>query len=168
MKCPACSSEMTTEDFDGVSVDVCRDGCKGIWLDWMEMCRLEHDNQPLNAAVQEAFAWPRKNDDNRGPLNCPKCNEPMHQHLAEDDKGVKLDECYDCGGFFLDSGEMKDIHDHKMSEDEQQAYADKLMDGVPEFKQAQLDLEQQRARTQAIAHWTRFLRLGWSWPALGF
>ena len=109
MNCPVCQKQMVTEDFGGVSVDVCRDGCKGIWFDWFELSKLDEKNEGMGAALQEALDYPRTNDANRGPINCPKCSVPLHRHLCTVDKEVSVDECYDCGGFFLDSGELKDI-----------------------------------------------------------
>ena len=34
MNCPICKKEMVEEDFGGVVIDVCKNGCKGIWFDW--------------------------------------------------------------------------------------------------------------------------------------
>ena len=35
----------TEEDFGGVKVQVCRDGCKGIWFDWGELAKLDEKNE---------------------------------------------------------------------------------------------------------------------------
>ncbi len=152
---------MVTEDFGGVSVDVCRDGCMGLWLDWMELIKLDENNEGMGDLLKQALASPRKNDGDRGVLMCPKCNEPMHRHLCTVDKGVNVDECYDCGGFFLDSGELEDIREHHMTEEEEQAYADELTKGMPDYQQALSDLKQEQLRAEAIRHFTRFFRLSY-------
>ncbi|HXH61831.1 MAG TPA: zf-TFIIB domain-containing protein [Fimbriimonadaceae bacterium] len=158
MECPVCHKEMVTEDFGGVKVDVCRDGCKGMWLDWMELTRLDENNEGLCAALNEALAYPRTNDANRGVLYCPKCHEPLHRHLCNIDWHVSVDECYDCGGFFLDSGELKDIREHHMTEKDIEEYGEKILKGVPEWGQAKMELKDEQTRAEAIRNFTKFLR----------
>ena len=161
MNCPVCQKEMVVEDFGGVSIDVCKTGCKGLWFDWMELGKLDEKNEGLGAALQEALSYDRTNDDSRGQINCPKCNLAMHIHKYTSAKEVNIDECYQCGGFFLDSGELKAIRENFMSEEERDAYMQKLLDGSTEFKKAQDDLEKEKARTKAIRNLTKFLRVSY-------
>jgi len=42
-----------------------------------------------------------------------------------------VDECYGCGGFFLDSGELKEIREHHMNSEERDAYIQKLIVDTP-------------------------------------
>ena len=44
MNCPVCGKEMVSEDF-GVNVDVCENGCKGIWFDWGKLAKLDQKNE---------------------------------------------------------------------------------------------------------------------------
>jgi len=55
----------------------------------------------------------------------------MHEHKYSSAKEVNVDECYGCGGFFLDSGELKVIRENYMSESERDAYVQKLIDDTP-------------------------------------
>ena len=71
---------------------------------------------------------------------------------------MNVDECYACGGFFLDSGELKEIRDNFMSEDEREAYAQKLLDEIPEYKAMQEELEKAQARAEAGGKLSRLLR----------
>ena len=107
MKCPVCQKDMVEQDFGGFKVDVCKQGCKGIWFDWNELSELDEKNEGLGEALREALNYARINDDNRSQINCPKCGILMqiHKYLAA--KQVNVDECYSCGGFFIDSGELK-------------------------------------------------------------
>ena len=156
MKCPVCGKEMVTENF-GVNVDVCENGCKGIWFDQGELMMLDEKNEGLGAALEAALRYPRNNDGQRGPIKCPKCGIPMHTHTYERDKEVNVDECYNCGGFFLDSGELTDIRNNYMSDAEVQAYADKIINSVPEYAQAMKDLDAQKKRLESIQKLTKFL-----------
>lgn len=161
MKCPVCSQEMVQEDFGGVKVDVCLYGCKGIWLDWMELQKIDEKNEGLGNALKEALNYPRANDGSRGAINCPKCGIPMHAHQYESSKEANVDECYNCGGFFLDSGELRTIRETFMSEEEEEKYAQKLLNEIPDYQEAQDDLTKQELRAEAIKRYTKFVRLSY-------
>lgn len=161
MVCPACQNQMSERDFGGVKIDVCEDGCKGMWFDWIELSKLDEQNEGFGKALKQALNYPRLNDDNRKPIGCPKCSIPMFIHKYQSAKEVNVDECYKCAGFFLDSGELKAIRDNHMSQEEQDAYTDKLINQVPEYAKAQEDLEKLEARTQAIRKLTKYIRLSY-------
>jgi Zn-finger nucleic acid-binding protein len=72
-----------------------------------------------------------------------------------------VDECYNCGGFFLDSGELTEIRDTYMSDAEVQAYMQKLIDGIPEYQLAKLELDRLDRRTEAIRKYTKFMRISY-------
>lgn len=131
MNCPACGMLMVEENFGDTVVDVCKDGCKGIWFDWGELKDLDESHEGVGKALEEALKSPRKNNLDRGPLNCPKCGLKMHEHKYKNAKQVSVDECYACGGFFLDSGELKQIRDNYMSETEREVYVKRLIGETP-------------------------------------
>lgn len=131
MNCPVCRKLMVEEDFGGVLVDVCKNGCKGIWFDGAELKELDESHEGVGRALGEALKSARVNDADRGPLKCPKCGIAMHAHKYSRAKEVNVDECYACGGFFLDSGELRAIREGYMSEEERDAYVQKLIGGAP-------------------------------------
>ncbi|RKY36356.1 MAG: hypothetical protein DRP78_03900, partial [Candidatus Omnitrophota bacterium] len=151
---------MFEQNFGGVKVDLC-DNCKGIWFDWMELVKLDESNEGFGNALKDALADSRTNDESRGKLNCPKCGLPMHIHKYVSAKEINVDECYKCGGFFLDSGELRYIRDNFMSNDERIAYTKKIVDGIPEYARQLEDLEKNKLRNQAISNYTKFLRLSY-------
>jgi Zn-finger nucleic acid-binding protein len=77
--------------------------------------------------MEEALNSPRVIDAHRGPLQCPKCGINMQIHQYSSAKEVMVDECYACGGFFLDSGELKLIRDHYLNDTERDAYIQQLL-----------------------------------------
>jgi Zn-finger nucleic acid-binding protein len=158
MICPVCKKSMIEEDFGGVKVNVCRDGCKGMWFDWGQLAKLDKSNEGLGDALQEALHFPRINDENRGQINCPKCGLLMHRHPYIYNKGVNVDECYKCGGFFLDSGELTEIRLHHMSEQEEAAYLGKLISQAPSEQQELRDVARAKQRADALEHFTRFMQ----------
>ncbi len=161
MICPVCSTEMVEEDFGGMNVDVCKNGCKGVWFDWFELSKLDEKNEGLGNALQEALGYERSNDQDRGQINCPKCKLSMHIHVYESAKDINVDECYQCGGFFLDSGELKAIRESFMTEAEREAYAAKLLADIPGLEAAEENLEKEKARTKAIRNLTKFIRVSY-------
>ncbi len=160
MKCPACGQEMVRENF-GVNVDVCKDGCKGLWFDRGELCMLDEHDEGLGAALEAALRFPRRNDGSRGPLTCPTCAIPMHTHAYKRDQAVNVDECYKCGGLFLDSGELKEIRDNYMADADVKAYADQIIGSVPEYAQAMKGLDAERKRQESVQKFTKFLTVNY-------
>lgn len=164
MKCPACGEEMTCEDF-GVSVDVCENGCHGIWFDHGELRELDEQNEGVGAALENALRAPRRNDGDRAPVRCPKCDIPMHTHKYDRARAINVDECYGCGGFFLDSGELTEIRDHFMNDAEVAAYAKQMTTTVPEYAEELADVQVRQRRVGAIQKLTKFLtRRYWHRP----
>ncbi|MBM4447487.1 MAG: hypothetical protein FJ023_09145 [Chloroflexi bacterium] len=160
MKCPICSKEMVTENF-GIKVDVCKNGCKGIWFDNHELEMLDERDEGLGEALKEALHYPRANDGSRGQIMCPKCSLPMFAHKYKRSKEVNIDECYNCRGFFLDSGELTEVRDTYMSDQEVDAYLKKLINEIPEYQKAKEDLEKMERRAEAIGRFTKFLRFSY-------
>ena len=152
---------MIEENFGGIMVDICKNGCRGIWFDWAEVIKLDENNEGFGSALEEALRYPRTNDEDRGKINCPKCGITMHTHKYSSSKEINFDECYACGGFFLDSGELRVIRDTFMTEQEEKAYNDKLLAEIPSYQEAEKDLEKEKMRTQAIRNYTKFLRLSY-------
>ena len=88
MNCPVCQTEMLEKDFGGVKVDVCENGCKGIWFDWFELMKLDETNEGVGDALKQALAEPRVNDEDRAQIPCPKCAIPMHVHKYRNAKEI--------------------------------------------------------------------------------
>jgi Zn-finger nucleic acid-binding protein len=124
---------MVEQDFGGVLVDTCSDGCKSLWFDWLELIKLDENNEGFGSALHQALNYPRDNKKSRRHLNCPKCGDRMHTHKYKTAKEVNVDECFSCGGFFLDSGELSAIRENFMSEQEEKEYRQKFLLDIPEF-----------------------------------
>jgi hypothetical protein len=164
MQCPVCQKELIPQDFGGVKVDVCKDGCKGLWFDWVELGKLDQKNEGLGEALQEALGYPRTNDENRPQINCPKCGISMIRHKFESQKEVNVDECYQCGGFFIDSGELKMIRDNFMSEKERKDYVDNIINQNPALEKILGDLGKDKIRNKAARSFAGFLQANYYIP----
>ena len=51
MKCPACSNRLQEMTVAGVTVDICKDGCGGIWFDNFEMKKFDEPHEPACLAL---------------------------------------------------------------------------------------------------------------------
>lgn len=140
MECPVCKKIMSVQDFGGVKVDVCNTGCKGIWFDWFELTNLDEKNEGMGDLLKQALNSDHHKDSNRGRINCPKCQNPMAAHFYQSSKDVTVDECYQCGGFYLDSGELEVIRENFMSQQDRAEYVKQLTARIPEFVIAQKEL----------------------------
>ncbi len=160
MKCPICGKEMIVEDFGGVLVDVCKFGCKGLWFDWMELVKLDEENEGLGAALAEALDQPPSTG-SQGKIKCPKCGIPMYRHVHLRTKEVIVDECGQCGGFFLDSGELKATRDRYMSDQEEEEYLNSQLAEMPDYQLAKKNVEEMKKRNEAVRKYTKFIRLSY-------
>lgn len=112
MICPACFSGLTEIQVGLVKLDVCQGGCGGIWFDAFELKRVESEfsdaghlpvNVARNPAVQVDFS--RKRD-------CPRCDGiKLMRHFFSARREVEVDQCPNCGGYWLDAGEFEKIHE---------------------------------------------------------
>ncbi len=127
MNCPACKKDMMEKDFGGIKVDICSDGCKGIWFDWSEIEKLDEKHEGLGASLSEALQSEYHKNENRGRINCPKCTQPMVDHFYKSCKMITVDECYVCGGFFLDAGELEIIRENFMDDQARTEYVNQLL-----------------------------------------
>jgi len=152
MNCPVCGQEMIEQDCGEVKIDVCK-GCNGLWFDWSELSILEEENEKVSELLETVLNSPRTSDANRGPIKCPKCGINMHMHRYRSSKKVCVDECYRCGGFFLDSGELKAIQDTHMSEQEQEEYAQRLVGGMSLYRRS----KENRRRSIAVKKFSKYL-----------
>src|ERR1043166_9308779 len=110
MVCPACGNQLNQLVAGGIVLDVCNGGCGGIWFDSFELQKIE--------AAQEATAdleidVPRdlnRTGDYGKRRSCPKCHDVvLMRHYFSKLRQVVVDECPNCGGFWLDAGELEKI-----------------------------------------------------------
>jgi len=99
MNCPKCSAVLTKKYYKGMmEVDYCPN-CRGMWLDFAELDRLEDvafDQDQLKGSLVHREC--------QADCQCPVCSGAMQefQYRLYD---LKLDRCPEKHGFWLDSGE---------------------------------------------------------------
>ncbi|MHC4157406.1 MAG: TFIIB-type zinc ribbon-containing protein, partial [Planctomycetota bacterium] len=105
MKCLNCSAEMMnnlvqTRD-DRISYDMC-EACGSLWLDAGEL-----DKMAFQVEGSIEYCSRDKVAGSRGPgKNCPRCDDTALDPVSFIGSDIVLDRCKNCGGFWLDGGEL--------------------------------------------------------------
>lgn len=108
IKCPACQKPMTKifVPTEGVNIDVCLDGCGGVYFDNREFKYFDEKHENIDELAKAIEGKEFAKVDESLPRSCPVCGARMVKNFASVRKEVQIDECYACGGKFLDHGEL--------------------------------------------------------------
>ena len=108
MNCPACSHALTPLSVGELTVDACEGGCGGIWFDHYELRKVDEPSEALGDQLLDVQRDPSVVVDPSKRYDCPKCNDGvvMMRHFWSVRREITIDECPECGGIFLDAGEL--------------------------------------------------------------
>jgi len=111
--CPRCNTPLTATDSEGAAFETCGH-CHGKWVGRDELRRLiELRERPWDGSTLEGLAHaPAARVPLAGVaehLPCPACGREMETFNYAGDSGVILDKCADCGGVWLDGGELEKV-----------------------------------------------------------
>jgi len=111
IKCPACQKDMVKVFMptEGVNLDVCLNGCGGIYFDNRELYHFDEQHEKVDELLEKIKGKFFEKTDENLPRNCPVCGAKMVKNFASPKQNVQIDECYTCGGKFLDNGELQKI-----------------------------------------------------------
>jgi Zn-finger nucleic acid-binding protein len=160
MECPVCANILTTITAGRITVDACEGSCGGLWFDRYELMRVDETDESAGEGLLEIERDPNLKVDLSKRLNCPKCPEVvMMRHFFSAKRQVVVDECPDCGGHWLNPGELRTIRTEYASEEDRgraaQAYFSEVFG--PELAAAHAETEEDLARAQRVAHVFRFI-----------
>jgi Zn-finger nucleic acid-binding protein len=131
MRCPACSNTLEEHAFGPFEVDICRNGCRGIWFDRFELREVDEAHEKLGQLLLDAAEG---EDSAVAPhdrrYKCPRCEMIMMRHQFRPDIRVQVDTCPKCAGVWLDHGELHAIRDAEGTDVERQAAALKYIEGM--------------------------------------
>ena len=160
MKCPACENilqEMTVGD---VAVDVCKGGCGGIWFDNFELKKFDEPHESAGEALLDIERNESLTVDHAKRIKCPKCDDVvMMRHFFSVKKGVEVDECPGCAGFWLDAGELRKIRGLFKTEEERHEAAEEYFEEVfgDRLKAMKAESEEKLAKTRKIVNLFRYI-----------
>ena len=111
--CPACGTLMKKINIDDkFYVDICSQGCGGIWFDNQELEKLSSEHLDLALILQDFITMNHISVDD-SVRKCPLCHFKMVKNKVYAETPIIIDECYSCGGKFLDKGELKTLLNDK-------------------------------------------------------
>lgn len=125
MNCPRTGKPMIEVDVAGVKVDVST-GCGGIWFDNFELQKFDEKHESAGEELIRISEQYRNDDiDTSRRINSPRHPDVvMMRHFFSTKMKVEIDECPQCGGVWLDPGELQKIRDLFKDESEKNAAAD--------------------------------------------
>jgi Zn-finger nucleic acid-binding protein len=114
MKCPACFNELTEIQVGSLFVDVCQGGCGGIWFDAFELERVDEEGEVAGEPLLHIKRDEQLVVDSARKRHCPRCPDiALHRHFFSAKRRVQVDQCPNCGGYWLDAGELSMIRTEK-------------------------------------------------------
>ena len=160
MRCPACGRELSRVTVEGISLDICRGGCGGIWFDRYELMKVDESRTSAGTELLDIERDPTIVVDHRITLSCIK--DPsvvMMRHFSSVKRQVTVDECPSCGGYWLDADELATIRSEFETEEERDRaaaqYFSELFDS--ELAAAHAETMQDLATARKVAHVLRFI-----------
>lgn len=106
--CPACGKEMEKifMSAQGVNLDVCTNGCGGIFFDNREFKKFDENAEDISPLVNALKNKTFTKVDTTEKRFCATCGSQMVKNYASARKEIEIDECYICGSKFLDNEEL--------------------------------------------------------------
>jgi len=125
MNCPACKNQLEQMKVGEITVDVCNNGCGGLWFDNYELKQVDEKHETAGERLLHVDKDPSISLDTSARRACPKCDSQiMMRHFMSVKRNVEIDECANCGGVWLDAGELGGIRDQFDTELEREQAAD--------------------------------------------
>lgn len=106
--CPACNKKMHKIFLNthGFNLDICLDSCGGMFFDNRELNKVDEQHENIDEILALINGKTFKPVDENELRICPACSANMHKNYTSLEKNIQIDECYTCGGKFLDAGEL--------------------------------------------------------------
>ncbi len=160
MDCPVCSNQLSSKAVGQVNLDVCDNGCGGIWFDQFEFKKFDESLEPdaeTLLSVKITQAQPAGKSDLH---DCPKCGGvKMMRHFASVKRGVVMDQCPMCAGVWLDAGELTAIRNEFGDEESRKRAALSLFDEIfgEALKQQKMQTEENLRKSKKFANALKFI-----------
>lgn len=108
IKCPACGREMEKVFIptEGINLDICTQGCGGIFFDNRELEKFDEKNEDISKILEKLEGKNFITVSEDAVRICPSCGQKMVKNHSSIHNTIEIDECYACGGKFLDRDEL--------------------------------------------------------------
>lgn len=148
IKCPACQKEMVKIFIpsEGINIDICINGCGGIYFDNREFYYFDEQHENIDKITKVIEGKIFEPVDETLPRSCPVCGAKMVKNYSSVRKEILVNDCYSCGGKFLDNGELQRIRAEYATEQERLDDTMKVIYDTVGEKLKALDEEHERLR----------------------
>ena len=147
MNCPVCANGLQPTTVGAVTVDVCVGGCGGMWFDNFELQKFDEPHEYAHELLFKVAVRQPLQVDPTQKRCCPKCEDMvMMRHFFSARRRVEVDECPNCGGYWLDAGELALIREEHQGEQEGEMAVEKYL---AETSKAKLAAMREGGRDQA-------------------
>lgn len=160
MECPACRSTFSHIEIDGIQIDVCRNGCGGMWFDTFEFKKFDEPHEEAGVELLNTPINPSLTLNKEERIPCPKCDGvTLMRNFFSVKKEVEIDTCAQCAGVWLDMGELNAIRGQFESEDEKRKKASATFEEMfgPELERLKLEREKDLAKARRVANMLKFI-----------
>jgi len=151
MICPTCNGSLSKINIEGIELDVCKDGCGGIWFDRFELHKMDEPHEFTDENLVDLLAAESNVDpDKTKRLNCPKCKDVvMMRNFFSVKREIEVDHCPKCAGYWLDEGELFHIRKQFKTEEERKQAAMDYFGVIFDDELAKMKAESQEKAEQA-------------------
>jgi len=74
MECPACGRQLRQMNVGDIVVDVCENGCGGVWFDNFELEKVDEQHEAAGEALLDIERDKNVKVDRSKTKTCPKCS----------------------------------------------------------------------------------------------
>ncbi len=148
INCPACGRPMRKVfvPTQGINIDICIDGCGGMFFDNREFKLFDEKNENIDELVKAIEGREFEQVDTSNPRSCPACGARMAKNYSSVKREIEIDECYACGGKFLDNGELQKFREEFENDADRTAATMRELYDTVGAKLNQIEAEAEMAR----------------------
>jgi Zn-finger nucleic acid-binding protein len=120
LNCPACGKQMEKIFIpsQGINIDICTEGCGGIYFDNREFDKFDEKHEDISEILAKLEGKKFSDTNETMTRVCPNCGAKMVKNHTSIKKEIEIDECYSCGGKFLDNKELVKIRNEYENNEE--------------------------------------------------
>ena len=128
MKCPRTGSNLKPLSVGGIEVDV-SELCGGVFFDNLELKQFEkHRSHVGDILVEHLEKFQHQKTPTKERVNCPRCPDVvMMRRFYDATARLEIDECPNCGGIWLDTGELDIIRKTYLSQVERDEMTNRMI-----------------------------------------
>ncbi len=123
LTCPACGKPMEKIFIpsQGINLDICTQGCGGIYFDNREFDNFDEQHEDISKILEKIDKTKFESVDTTKERICPNCGAKMVKNSTSIHQRIEVDDCYVCGGKFLDNEELQKIRAEYANNEERSA-----------------------------------------------